>query len=122
MDKSQGASDFAQHFIPDKAKSTLELIERDQDDIFELPLLEKIQLTHDTFRFIFTLPGEDQVMGLPVGGHVFFHIADAEGELISRKYTPTSQVNERGIVAFLIKLYLPNDEFPEGGLMSKHLH
>ena len=90
MDKSEGASDFAKHFIPDKDKSTLELIEKDHDDIFELPLLDKIQLTHDTFRFIFKLPEEDQVMGLPVGGHVFFHIADAEGELISRKYTPTS--------------------------------
>ena len=61
-------------------------------------------------------------MGLPVGGHVFFHISDADGELVSRKYTPISPVNERGTVTFLIKLYLPNDEFPEGGIMSIHLN
>jgi len=61
-------------------------------------------------------------MGLSVGGHVFFHITDADGEVISRKYTPVSEVNERGRVIFVIKLYLPCDEFPNGGVMSKHLN
>ena len=61
-------------------------------------------------------------MGLPVGGHVFFHFTDSDGEVISRKYTPISKVNERGRVIFIIKLYLPCDEFPEGGKMSVYLN
>ena len=61
-------------------------------------------------------------MGLPVGGHVFFHITNPnDEELISRKYTPVSQVNERGKVTFVIKAYFPTDEYPKGGLMSVHL-
>jgi len=109
-------------FIPDKEKSTLDLIEKDEDDIFELPLLEKIKISHDTYKFIFKLPHDDWVMGLPVGGHVFFHFTDSDGEVISRKYTPISKVNERGRVIFIIKLYLPCDEFPEGGKMSVYLN
>ena len=40
-------------------------------------------------------------MGLPVGGHIFFHVPDAKDpsnfdEVISRKYTPVSPVNEKG--------------------------
>jgi len=56
-------------------------------------------------------------MGLPVGGHVFFHL-DLNGEFISRKYTPVSMVNEKGRVAFVIKVYRKNEEFPLGGKMS----
>jgi ferredoxin-NADP reductase len=60
-------------------------------------------------------------MGLPVGGHIFFHFKAADGEVVSRKYTPISLVNERGKVTFVIKLYLPCEEFPQGGAMSVHL-
>jgi ferredoxin-NADP reductase len=84
--------------------------------------LEKIQISPDTFKFVFKLPQEDWVMGLPVGGHVFFHCTDKDGEVISRKYTPVSPVNLLGKIEFIIKLYLPCDEFPEGGKMSVYLN
>ena len=58
--------------------------------MFELSLLEKTKLTHDTYLFGFKLPADDQVMGLPVGGHVFFHLTQPDGEVVSRKYTPIS--------------------------------
>jgi NAD(P)H-flavin reductase len=83
--------------------------------------MEKTQLTHDTYKFSFKLPEEDQVIGLPVGGHVFFHFTDTAGEVISRKYTPISTVNERGKVSFVIKVYAPTAEFPNGGVMSMYL-
>jgi len=57
-----------------------------------LELLEKHAISHDTYKLSFKLPNPDHVLGLPVGGHVFFHIpdpSDAE-EVISRKYTPIS--------------------------------
>ena len=51
--------------------------------------MEKVHISHDTYKFTFKLPEYDQVMGLPVGGHVFFHITVGD-EVISRKYTPIS--------------------------------
>ena len=110
------------YFVPLADKSTLQTIPRDDDDQFELPLQEKVQVSPDTFKFIFALPHHEEVLGLPVGGHLFFHFTNSEKEVISRKYTPISKVNERGRVIFLIKLYLPCPEFPEGGQMSKHLN
>lgn len=77
-------------------------------------------ISHDTEKFIFKLPSDDHVMGLPVGGHVFFHM-EIDGEVLSRKYTPVSHVNLRGRVEFVIKVYKPNEEFTEGGKMSQRL-
>ena len=39
-------------------------------DIFELNLLEKVELTPDTTRFRFKLPNKNDVLGLPVGKHL----------------------------------------------------
>jgi NAD(P)H-flavin reductase len=66
--------------------------------------MEKIQVSHDTFKFVFRLPEPDQVMGLPVGGHIFFH-ATIGDDVKSRKYTPVSLINERGKIEFVIKVY-----------------
>jgi NAD(P)H-flavin reductase len=57
--------------------------------MFELELKEIIEVSHDTIKVIFKFPEDDWVMGLPVGGHVFFHM-HIDGDLISRKYTPIS--------------------------------
>ena len=114
------SKDKQSFFVPDPEKQTLKLIEKNDDDQFELELLEKHQLTHDTFRIVFKLPHPDQVMGLPVGGHLFFHVEEG-GEVWSRKYTPTSVINERGKIEFVIKAYNPNDEFPKGGKVSVYL-
>jgi nitrate reductase (NAD(P)H) len=103
------------YFVADPSKQTLLTIAKDEDDQFELPLIDKIQMSPDTFKFVFGLPKPDEVLGLPVGGHVFFHFKDSDGEVVSRKYTPISTVNERGKVVFLIKLYLPSEEYPKGG-------
>ena len=81
--------DKTHFFIPDPANQTLELIQKDENDQFQLELMEKVHISHDTFKFTFKLPEYDQVMGLPVGGHVFFHITVGD-EVISRKYTPIS--------------------------------
>merc|ERR1711916_268694 len=55
-----------------------------------LPLIEKEELSHDTRRFRFGLPNEDDVLGLPVGQHVSLSYTSAEGKLVARSYTPTS--------------------------------
>jgi len=42
---------------------------------------------------------------------------------VARKYTPISEVTQRGYVDFLIKVYRANvhPKFPEGGKMSQHV-
>ena len=122
MGTSSSAPDSKHYFVPQADKQTFKLVAKDANDWFELGLHDKVQITHDTYKFVFKLPEEDQIIGLPVGGHVFFHFTTAEGEVISRKYTPISLVNEKGVVTFIIKLYMPCDEFPKGGAMSQHLH
>jgi ferredoxin-NADP reductase len=59
-------------------------------------------------------------MGLPVGGHVFFHL-NIDGNILSRKYTPVSKVNERGKIEFVIKIYRKTPEFPLGGKFTSNL-
>jgi nitrate reductase (NAD(P)H) len=59
-------------------------------------------------------------MGLPVCGHVFFHLS-IDGKVLSRKYTPVSKVNERGLIEFVIKIYRKTPEFPSGGLFTLKL-
>ena len=113
MEQSQ--SDKHHYFVPSCKKQTVNLITKDADECFELELQDKLQISPDTFKFTFKLPEEDHIMGLPVGGHLFFHMNDAEGEMISRKYTPISNVNDLGKITFIIKLYLPTEEFPKGG-------
>lgn len=46
-----------------------------------------------------------------------------EGELIQRKYTPTSGILNTGYVDFVIKIYRANvhPRFPDGGIMTQYL-
>eukprot|EP00347_Sterkiella_histriomuscorum_P009954 403339240 len=111
----------SRYFIPDPEHQTLSTIQKDDDDIFELELKDKIQLTHDTYRIVFKLPEENHVLGLNLCGHISFHNTDADGKQYTRKYTPVSQVNERGTVSFVIKIYRKCDEFINGGKMSQSL-
>ena len=66
------------------------------EGIFELVLDEKVTLTHDTNRYRFKLPNENDVLGLPVGKHLSLIGLDNEGEQVSRSYTPVSTDNNKG--------------------------
>ncbi len=44
-----------------------------------LPLVDKKILTHNTRRFRFALPHQDQELGLPVGQHITLKVALADG-------------------------------------------
>ena len=67
-------------------------------------------------------------LGLPIGGHVIFYAtvlnpATNKEEEICRKYTPTSNVHQKGYCEFIIKVYHANvhPKFPHGGLMTQYL-
>lgn len=73
-----------------------------------LTLVDVKQLSHNTRRFRFALPHQEQVLGLPLGQHVSLKGTAEDGSEVMRPYTPTSETTHRGQVDFVIKLY------PEG--------
>jgi cytochrome-b5 reductase len=88
----------------------------------QLTLAEKEEITHDVRRFRFTLPSPSHVLGLPVGKHITLSYNDNEGKLVSRTYTPVTSDDEVGYVDFVLKVYFPNERFPNGGKMSQYLN
>ncbi|KAJ1366742.1 hypothetical protein KIN20_027495 [Parelaphostrongylus tenuis] len=75
----------------------------DEEVKYTLPLIKKIEVSHDTRRFLFQLPSENHVLGLPVGKHVYLS-AKIDGKLVVRPYTPVSSDDDLGYVELMIKL------------------
>lgn len=109
------------HFEPHPEYQALKLITKDENEMFDLELLERQVISHDTNKYIFKFPEDHWVFGLNVCGHVTFHLPMEDGEFVSRKYTPVSKVNDKGQVAFVIKTYNKSEEFPKGGMVSQYL-
>ncbi|GMH22423.1 hypothetical protein Nepgr_024266 [Nepenthes gracilis] len=84
-------------------------------------LIDKTPISKEVRRFRFALPFEDQVLGLPVGKHIFLSAA-IDGKLCMRAYTPTSSIDCVGYFDLVVKIYVKgHPKFPNGGLMSQHL-
>ncbi|XP_034675158.1 nitrate reductase [NADH]-like [Vitis riparia] len=77
-------------------------------------LVSRDSISHGVRRFRFALPSKDQVLGLPVGKHIFL-CAAIDGKLCKRAYTPTSNINEVGFFELVVKIYF------NVGLMSQYL-
>ncbi|XP_069967690.1 NADH-cytochrome b5 reductase 3 isoform X2 [Bactrocera oleae] len=94
----------------------------DPNDKYQLPLIVKEVLSHDTRRFRFGLPSNQHVLGLPVGQHIHL-IATIDNELVIRPYTPISSDDDVGYVDLVIKVYFKNvhPKFPGGGKMTQYL-
>ncbi|KAJ6646875.1 NADH-cytochrome b5 reductase 3 [Pseudolycoriella hygida] len=89
---------------------------------YDLPLIEKEEISHDTRRFRFGLPSPNHVLGLPVGQHVNLH-APYLNTFNVRSYTPVSSDDDKGYVDLVIKVYRRNvhPKFPEGGKVSQYI-
>ncbi|KAF6165193.1 hypothetical protein GIB67_007178 [Kingdonia uniflora] len=85
-------------------------------------LISNTSISHDVRIFKFALPSPDQVLGLPVGKHIFL-CPTIDGKLCMRAYTPTSTIDEVGYFELLIKVYFGgvHPKFPKGGLLSQYL-
>ena len=106
----------------------LKMSKQDEDGNISLPLTHKIKVTDDTYIFRFGFEKESWTFGLPIGKHVVFQakIKDPDEpdlEDVQRKYTPISQVTNKGHIDFLIKIYRANvhPRFPKGGLMTQYM-
>ncbi|KAK5944309.1 hypothetical protein PMZ80_003590 [Knufia obscura] len=72
----------------------------------------------DTRIFTFKLDHTEQKLGLPVGQHLMVRLHDpATREAIIRSYTPISEINDRGYMDMLVKVYFATDG-SKGGKMS----
>jgi ferredoxin-NADP reductase len=48
-------------------------------------------------------------------------LAEINGEMCQKPYTPISPVNHRGEAQFVIKIYRDHPDFPNGGKFSQHI-
>lgn len=108
-------------FQSKKKKTTLPL-----EEFQPFPLIRKKVLSHDTACFTFGLPSPDHILNLPTGQHIslrYFETDKDTGEKsqVMRSYTPVSDNTTLGEVSLVIKIYRPNEKFPNGGKLSQHL-
>lgn len=69
-----------------------------------LPLKTKTLIAPNVYRFTFSLPTTNTVLGLPIGQHVTIK-ADVGGESVARSYTPVSNNSDRGVLELVTKVY-----------------
>ncbi|KAK7044690.1 nitrate reductase [Favolaschia claudopus] len=75
-------------------------------------------VSRDTRIFTFKLQHEDQILGLRTGQHIMVRLRDpATREAIVRCFTPISEIDKKGEVELLIKVYSPRKDY-RGGAMS----
>lgn len=95
---------------------------QDPDVKYEVKLIEREEVSHDTRRFRFELPSKNHVLGLPIGQHIYL-TAKVDDQIIIRPYTPVSSDDDKGFFELVVKVYFRNvnPRFPDGGKMSQHL-
>ncbi|XP_062373570.1 NADH-cytochrome b5 reductase 3 [Sardina pilchardus] len=95
---------------------------KDPNIKYALKLIDKEIISHDTRKFRFALSSPDEVLGLPIGQHIYLS-AKVDGKLVVRPYTPVSSDDDVGFVDLVVKIYYKNvhPKFPEGGKMSQYL-
>ncbi|XP_052202779.1 nitrate reductase [NADH] [Diospyros lotus] len=110
------------HLAPIKEVAPLRSVALVPREKIPCKLVEKTVISHDVRKFKFALPSEDQVLGLPVGKHIFL-CATIDDKLCMRAYTPTSSIDEVGFFELVVKIYFKgvHPKFPNGGLMSQYL-
>ena len=73
----------------------------------------------DTRIFRFKLQHDEQRLGLPVGQHLMVRLRDpVTREAIIRSYTPISEINDKGFMEMLVKVYFDTPG-GKGGKMSQ---
>lgn len=94
----------------------------DPNEKYNLPLIEKEEISHDTRRFRFGLQSDKHILGLPIGQHIHLS-ATINDELVIRAYTPVSSDDDKGYVDLVVKVYKRDvhPKFPAGGKMSQYL-
>lgn len=80
----------------------------------DLPISKIEDVSHDTRRFTFKLPSDDQVTGLVTASALLAKFVTPKGSNVIRPYTPTTDVGKKGEFQLVIKHY-------GDGKMTPHL-
>ncbi|RAH45852.1 putative cytochrome b5 reductase [Aspergillus brunneoviolaceus CBS 621.78] len=86
----------------------------DAKEFQRLPLVRKDELASNVYRFVFALPDQKGVIGLPIGQHVAIR-AVVNDTTVSRSYTPVSNNLDLGRLELLVRCY------PDGLLSGQYL-
>ncbi|KIW14634.1 hypothetical protein PV08_07418 [Exophiala spinifera] len=79
----------------------------------------KKSVSWDTRIFTYRLDHPEQRLGLPVGQHLMVRLRDpVTREAVIRSYTPISEINDKGHVDMLVKVYFEDASW-KGGKMSQ---
>ena len=80
----------------------------------KFPLLQKTEVAPNVYRFVFGLPTQRTVLGLPVGQHIALQ-AEIDGVQVSRSYTPVSNNMDLGRLELVVRCY------PDGLLTGRYM-
>ncbi|KAF9404100.1 hypothetical protein BGZ94_004382 [Podila epigama] len=88
----------------------------------DIAVVEKVHLTHNTRLFRFAFGHPDQLLGLPLGNHIFLKVKTNDSIYV-RAYTPTSLPDKLGQLDLVVKIYFKDTDprFPDGGVVSQYL-
>jgi cytochrome-b5 reductase len=70
----------------------------------KLQFVQKVVLSPDTYRFVFSLPKSTDILRLPTVQHVVIQ-AEIDGKTVSRSYTLVSNSKVQGYLELVIKVY-----------------
>jgi len=102
-------------FILTRKKRTFLTMEKKQP----VKLIAKETLSHDVRKFRFELP-PNTALGLQAGRHIIASTNKPNG-VVARNYSPVSAEEAEGYFELNVKIYLPNEKFPQGGQFSQFL-
>lgn len=81
----------------------------------DLKLKDSVSVGQNSKKLIFELKDANDVSGLVNASCLLTKFVTPKGNNVIRPYTPISDVDQKGIIEFLVKKY-------EGGKMSSHIH
>ncbi|CAI0442308.1 unnamed protein product [Linum tenue] len=91
---------LAYHYSKTKPKRCI-----DPEKFQEFKLVKKTAVSHNVARFRFALPTAKSVLGLPVGNHIVCRGKDAEGQEVTKPYTPITLDSDFGHFELVVKMY-----------------
>lgn len=96
------------------------------ENFVKIALQSKDKVSPNSFLFRFKFSDTSKALGISTGEHISTELLvktknNPNGELVYHKYTPVSPINSLGFVDLLIKIYYPNEKFPEGGRLTQEI-
>jgi cytochrome-b5 reductase len=87
---------------------------------YSFKIIGKELVTHDTYKYLIELPDPSLRLGAKSGQHIYI-IGVVNNEEVYHKYTPINLEEKTGSFNLVIKIYRPNEKFPNGGRLTQYI-